>query len=433
MNGEYLASGGNDHDIVIWDTYNGEGRFRLNGHTQPITGLSFIYEKETETDADTILSTSPKYLLSGSLDGMLKLWDLEQQSCVQSISTHSTASVQSLLVTPTQEHVIVGLAGATLEVFELQSNNGETGAVNAAGAHVLSFSGVLTRSEGGRKVADMTFLGLPRSRPSEAGEFRLLPDGSYVSHDGRRLVVPDEVGLILVSGYGRALEVIQSLDKKGQRSREFRILLRRVEKLKRKRNKLEAGSKIDKELTALLGATWRSSQAHVEMSKLASIEKGLEILRSTLAQKKAKDKKRDKDDDAEEDEETLAAINSAATHFRMLPKKFDLVSKSVFLSAGQSSSTIGSLFVSTATNTVEKYTVDKSAFFDKSANDSFQELSLLQAAATSRTVIGTFDSLSEPATAITVSNDDRSLLTLCTGVRMQTTYPDTPTTRSFNT
>jgi U3 small nucleolar RNA-associated protein 12 len=68
-----LASGGSDGKIILWDLVAETGLFRLLGHRNAVTDLSFV--------TDTIL-------ISCSLDGLCKIWDLRAQCCTQTLASH---------------------------------------------------------------------------------------------------------------------------------------------------------------------------------------------------------------------------------------------------------------------------------------------------------------------------------------------------------
>lgn len=64
-----LFSGGMDGNIVVWDTVEEVGLYRLKGHKGPITSMICLGD----------------YLLTTSKDTFLKLWDLRTQHCVQTV------------------------------------------------------------------------------------------------------------------------------------------------------------------------------------------------------------------------------------------------------------------------------------------------------------------------------------------------------------
>ncbi|KAK2195256.1 bifunctional G-protein beta WD-40 repeat/WD40 repeat/WD40-YVTN repeat-like-containing domain superfamily/WD40 repeat [Babesia duncani] len=96
--GQLLASGSRDCHIVIWDVLGDSGLFRLEGHKNEITAMSFLrpipssehngvkYRRLATngipfSKGDDILG----FFISCSKDCMVRIWDLTTQSCIQTI------------------------------------------------------------------------------------------------------------------------------------------------------------------------------------------------------------------------------------------------------------------------------------------------------------------------------------------------------------
>ena len=67
-----LAAAGDARIISLYDAASGEQVANLSGHAAWITSLDWNH--------------TGQYLLSGSLDGKVKIWDIERRTCV---ATHS--------------------------------------------------------------------------------------------------------------------------------------------------------------------------------------------------------------------------------------------------------------------------------------------------------------------------------------------------------
>lgn len=76
--GTRLASGSSDGSVVLWDIIAETGLFRLLGHRGGITDIQFVALEDNSMD----------YLITSSLDGLVKVWDLKGQCCTQTIPTH---------------------------------------------------------------------------------------------------------------------------------------------------------------------------------------------------------------------------------------------------------------------------------------------------------------------------------------------------------
>jgi WD40 repeat protein len=68
-----LASGGSDGSVVVWDIVAETGLFRLLGHRGGITSLCFVNKELLDA------------LISSSLDGLVKIWELSAQCCIQTL------------------------------------------------------------------------------------------------------------------------------------------------------------------------------------------------------------------------------------------------------------------------------------------------------------------------------------------------------------
>ena len=85
-----LASGGSDGAVVVWDIVAETGLFRLLGHRGAVTDISFIRPglgSGVQATASNLASTFDG-LVTSSAEGLVKVWDLNGQCCVQTIANH---------------------------------------------------------------------------------------------------------------------------------------------------------------------------------------------------------------------------------------------------------------------------------------------------------------------------------------------------------
>ncbi|KAK6465815.1 beta transducin [Scheffersomyces coipomensis] len=82
--GTRLVSGSQDSSIIVWDLVGEEGLFKLKGHKSQITGLFFLSAIENAN-----VDEMDDYLLSCSKDGLIKLWELKSQQCIETHLAHS--------------------------------------------------------------------------------------------------------------------------------------------------------------------------------------------------------------------------------------------------------------------------------------------------------------------------------------------------------
>jgi U3 small nucleolar RNA-associated protein 12 len=81
--GTRLVSGSSDSSIIMWDLVSEEGLYKFKGHKAQITGLSFLSEFDKQDD------DMDDYLLTTSKDGLIKLWELKSQQCIETHLAHS--------------------------------------------------------------------------------------------------------------------------------------------------------------------------------------------------------------------------------------------------------------------------------------------------------------------------------------------------------
>lgn len=75
--GQFLASGSNDRTIKIWNVAEGRDLFTLKSHEGPVEALAF--------------SRDGRWLASGSSDKTIKVWDLSSQKEIQSLKGRTAA------------------------------------------------------------------------------------------------------------------------------------------------------------------------------------------------------------------------------------------------------------------------------------------------------------------------------------------------------
>lgn len=99
-----LASGSSDGTVILWDILNETGLFRLLGHAAPISDLSFVPKHRELANFNG--------LITSSMDGLVKVWDLNSQCCVQTIANHGGQVLCSaVLMLPSSTDSVQGRLG----------------------------------------------------------------------------------------------------------------------------------------------------------------------------------------------------------------------------------------------------------------------------------------------------------------------------------
>eukprot|EP01053_Blabericola_migrator_P010752 Blabericola_migrator_1__10751@NODE_615_length_7273_cov_113_689564_g448_i0_p1_GENE_NODE_615_length_7273_cov_113_689564_g448_i0NODE_615_length_7273_cov_113_689564_g448_i0_p1_ORF_typecomplete_len1053_score197_08ANAPC4_WD40/PF12894_7/1_8e02ANAPC4_WD40/PF12894_7/2_7e14ANAPC4_WD40/PF12894_7/0_23ANAPC4_WD40/PF12894_7/22ANAPC4_WD40/PF12894_7/0_051ANAPC4_WD40/PF12894_7/3e05ANAPC4_WD40/PF12894_7/1_9e09ANAPC4_WD40/PF12894_7/0_23ANAPC4_WD40/PF12894_7/0_038ANAPC4_WD40/PF12894_7/77WD40/PF00400_32/5_2WD40/PF00 len=433
MDGQLLATGGSDGDIILWRLHTKEGKVRLTAHETGVTHVSFLHpsksglkvedmkEEPEVQDGYKRFSAIPFGLVSTGIDGMIKLWDLETESCTQAISSHSTAAIHCALLTPSETEIILGFSHRNLEVFSISpSQDGGARLMKLK----LQYIGNLDRINAAKRCNMFSCLSL---EPAEVPMSLLtwhksgllwLPSGVYLSPQLDEFYVPDLKRVIMVTSFQNFAEVILMEDRAGQKRRELRILARRVQKLKKKMTAIETNKSIDAELKKVLGKNWMSTQADFEDRKLSRIERGIELLKEVILEKREvngvvgkKRKQIEDEDDAEEVSSILAETSSSSVKFRLLKEKFDFLYKgiSIFSRAGSQ------ILVGTDQNRFEAYKMDLRRFWMKVTEEEADEYTLVERVSLNRRMLGVTQSLPKAATSLMVTHDDTMLVSLYMG------------------
>jgi WD40 repeat protein len=148
--GKYLASGGNDLDLRIWDIISGKEKFILKGNVFPIEAIDFspdgkyvatgsygnniiIFDLndgklakvfKAHTDGIYTLKFSPdgKYIASGSNDKTVKIWDFEKQQCIQTFSGYNHA-IKKLDFSPDGTSLATVSSDKSIRIWDVSSLN----------------------------------------------------------------------------------------------------------------------------------------------------------------------------------------------------------------------------------------------------------------------------------------------------------------------
>lgn len=145
--GNRLASGSRDTDVVLWDIVSEEGIARLRSHQDQITGLQFLNPSKP---ADEETRTAGDYLLSAGKDGLIKLWDLSTNFCTETHLAHR-GETWALALSPTQDVVVTAGPDGELKFWSVvlsASTDTEIG-----GAKVLSQRGSISRANRDRPLS----------------------------------------------------------------------------------------------------------------------------------------------------------------------------------------------------------------------------------------------------------------------------------------
>ena len=144
--GNRLASGSRDTDVVLWDIVSEEGIARLRSHQDQITGLQFLNPSKP---ADEEARTAGDYLLSAGKDGLIKLWDLSTNFCTETHLAHR-GETWALALSPAQDVVVTAGPDGELKFWSVLSASTD---MDIDGAKVLSQRGSISRANRDRPLS----------------------------------------------------------------------------------------------------------------------------------------------------------------------------------------------------------------------------------------------------------------------------------------
>jgi WD40 repeat protein/serine/threonine protein kinase len=134
--GRHIVSGSSDNILRVWELETGSGLNTLQGHR------SWIFSVAVSPDG--------RHIVSGSYDKTLRVWELGTARCLNTLQGH-TSSVNSVAVSPDGLHIVSGSSDNTLRVWDIETGRclntlqGHRGsvysiAVSPDGRHIVSGS-----------------------------------------------------------------------------------------------------------------------------------------------------------------------------------------------------------------------------------------------------------------------------------------------------
>ena len=140
--GSLLYTGSEDGYLRVWSMAKKRLRHIFYGHTGDITTI----------DAARAKSALPHFVVSGSSDGCVRVWDNESGKCVQSVTVRECAEAQtgvaSVLLSADAFWVIVGCSDTWIRIYETLSG----ALIHAMGEHASAVY-ALSLSPNGRLLA----------------------------------------------------------------------------------------------------------------------------------------------------------------------------------------------------------------------------------------------------------------------------------------
>eukprot|EP00903_Cladosiphon_okamuranus_P011942 g11216.t1 len=235
--GALLASGSADTDIVVWDAVAESGLYRLRGHRDGVTDVVFLEGEGSGGGRGCRLRNG---LASCSKDTLVKLWDLDTQSCVQTVVGHR-GEVWSLDVNASCTRLVTGASDNQLRVWELSAQEGKAA---SAAAMAVDREEEEESGDGGGGEEDIVavYMGsVARQGNERAARVRFHSDGP----------------LLGVQGAGKAMEVFRIRNELQAKKKMKRRIKRAKEKASTKAAAAAAAAEgSDAQQTANADGAW---------------------------------------------------------------------------------------------------------------------------------------------------------------------------------
>ena len=128
--GKWVVSGGDDHNLILWDAFAGTAVRTLEGHEGHVTSI--------------VVTPDGRYALSGSEDGIVKLWELQTGRTLKAVRLRGKVFALTLssdarfaAISSAGSDNFLGIDGTTVDLWDLEKERplrrleGHTSAVKA--------------------------------------------------------------------------------------------------------------------------------------------------------------------------------------------------------------------------------------------------------------------------------------------------------------
>jgi U3 small nucleolar RNA-associated protein 12 len=120
-----LASGGADGTVIVWDIIAESGLYRLLGHRGAITEIQFMAMSAATMTGESTATAAKDLMATASLDGLVKIWDLAGQCCIQTLANHGggvwTLSFSAL--SEERHRLVTGGSDGKVRVWNVQARS----------------------------------------------------------------------------------------------------------------------------------------------------------------------------------------------------------------------------------------------------------------------------------------------------------------------
>ena len=108
QDGKYIVSGSDDETIKLWDIQSGKELQSFEGHKNSVRSVA--------------ITPDGKHIVSGSFDGTIKLWDIQSGKELQSFEGYAIDDYP-VYITPDGKCIVFGSLDGTIKIWDINSGN----------------------------------------------------------------------------------------------------------------------------------------------------------------------------------------------------------------------------------------------------------------------------------------------------------------------
>ena len=202
---KYLISGGKDKNVTIWDVNTGSQINRLSNHKDDITSIA--------------ISSDNKFIASASKDRTIKIWSLQTGELIQNLTGHSR-EVMAVDFHPNSTRLISGSADGTIKIWNhITGQNTGTIKAHSGWIRTVAYSpnGNFIASGGDDNkinIWNAHSFELQNSILAHSGwveSIAFSPDGKYIvsgSHDNYLIMIEANTGMIVFNSEKQSYYVL---------------------------------------------------------------------------------------------------------------------------------------------------------------------------------------------------------------------------------
>ncbi|KAJ1611998.1 WD40 repeat-containing protein of plant origin [Cryptosporidium canis] len=266
--GNYLACGSFDTEVTLWDVFSGKGLYRYSGHLNEITDIEFVHRVKLWTREDSesggdgaesrnkskmesssgfkvILEETPHLLITSSKDCTVKIWNIQSQICLQTLTKHK-GEVYSILLNPLCNRLFTAGSSGEISVYRLTYHSTGLGRDSLLpNDHAVEACSLFKESKDKETNIAVYYGGIPRFQGGKSSKvIKLLSRWSYSSGKNPLELVDDFYGTIFAFTNLNSIESFSYFDseKISQRIKKLNKKLNRDSKADSADSNIYAGS-----------------------------------------------------------------------------------------------------------------------------------------------------------------------------------------------